>query len=134
MLSISKREWEFLDSVVKTRESETPDKVEKDLLLRKTTVEELMKMEDLTPLMTFGLLEETEKATAMRRQVLMNIRRLRLVLLIRDTFSPSKLAMEGFFYSHPRMSDLHVTCYSCGAVFGPSAFVTDTTFLHLPRS
>ena len=133
MLSISKREWQFLDSVVQTRESECPSKVENDLVLRKTTVEELMKMEDLTPLMTFGVLEETENATTMRRQVLMNIRRLRLVLHIRDTFSPSKLAMEGFFYSHPRMTDLHVTCYSCGAVLGICAFITDLTFLHLPH-
>ena len=61
-----------------------------------------------------------------------NMRRLRLVLNIRDTFSPSKMAKEGFFYSHPRQTGLSVTCYSCGVVLGPDAFTTNLTSLHLP--
>merc|ERR1719167_1097904 len=72
MFSITKREWQFLDGVVQTREGESPSKVKNDWVLRKTTVEELLMMEDLTPLMTFTVLEDAEKGTTMRRHVLKN--------------------------------------------------------------
>ena len=48
------------------------------------------------------------------------------------TWPVQDLANEGLFFSHPRLRELQVTCFSCGNVLTANGGQTQTqTFVHL---